>query len=132
VHLKTGDLKANDLMRLWIRHLLLNTASPFTSTSVTKTGTFTIEPLDSSEILDKLMETFINGLYEPLMFNPYEAVDHFRLKLVKKEDRRYARTADTLPSFDICFGDGVSYDELIKNGELILGDCARHMRGQSE
>jgi len=124
-YIRPAELKPKDLIRAWIRHLLLNKSCD--------THTFTIGTNSEKEItpysgdhLSELVRIFKTGRMMPLRFHISDAFLNSLPKGFKKDD--YCNIKNDY-AFHICFGDGYVPDE--ETAAIIITPIVKHLEGQA-
>ncbi|GFO62702.1 exodeoxyribonuclease V subunit gamma [Geomonas paludis] len=83
VRYRYTDLKPKDLLRLWVEHLVLNSAQaagyPLQSTFVAAKSTVHLPAIDGSEAhLNRLLELYQEGMTQPLKFFPDTSFEYVK------------------------------------------------------
>lgn len=125
IYCRPSELKPKDMIRGWIRHLLLNSIS---ETSSILTGTekeLSIPPYRGNHLAE-LVKIYRKGLSKPLKFHITDGMnmDAYKIKNIK-EDRHDRIDSDY--AFRICFGNITATDEEVS--ETILKPIAEHLKG---
>jgi exodeoxyribonuclease V gamma subunit len=124
VYAKHGILKPKDLLKTWIRRLVLHRAdNQSAAVMVDIKGEKTALPeVFNHEALETLVELFLKGLKSPLCFNVdagYKALDS-----AYKKQYPSVESPDSLKlghEFMLCFGRDGYGENLALNGALIFG-----------
>jgi exodeoxyribonuclease V gamma subunit len=92
LHYRCAAIKAKDLLRLWIQHLVLNTAFPggrqSSAVLVGSDQVLVAPPLPRApEILTRLLELYWKGLTRPLKFFPQTAWAYAEAALAREAGR---------------------------------------------
>ncbi|PLX68547.1 MAG: exodeoxyribonuclease V subunit gamma [Denitrovibrio sp.] len=105
-YIKPAEIKAKDLMRAWIRHLLLNNIQPTSTELIGKTKSMSLQPADP-KILSELVSIFKDGQRGPLRFH---ATDAIHLNKPKSLSTDIYNRLENDYSFNICFGEDAKLD----------------------
>lgn len=131
VYIKTGSIKAKDLMRVWIRHLLLNTLEPVSSYILTSETEIKIAPADPEQNLEYLAGLFLEGSRQPLYFHPTDALQIMKNEIKNIKDDEY-NCIENDTAFRICFGNRYFPDRLHDITKKIFEPCARLIGQENE
>ena len=124
IHYRFGELRAQDYLRLWLYHLLINAIAESTTTLQSflcgKDSQWRYKAVENAEEhLGRLIDLYVEGLKRPIKFFP-ESSFLFAIKLAKNgqsaaqalqsakrvwEGSRYNRGEKEDDYFRLCFGD---------------------------
>lgn len=125
VYIKPSSLKPKDVIRGWIRHLLLNASTP-TDTFLIGTGSeINITPADTKP-LEALAEIYKKGQNSPLRFHVSDAFRAAGWKAKPVKDDSYS-TADSDRAYRICFKGEPADPELCRQ---IVEPIRKHLEGK--
>jgi len=106
IYVKPAELKPKDLLRAWIRHLIINSHHEAGTEIIGTNGSISLHPLKGGQLAG-LVQTFRKGQKQPLRFHATDAIQLFKFKGIEKD--KYNNIEKDY-SFSICFGEGTSID----------------------
>ncbi|ADD67322.1 exodeoxyribonuclease V, gamma subunit [Denitrovibrio acetiphilus DSM 12809] len=127
VYAKPASIKPKDIIRGWIRHLLLCQKASITTTLCGGGNTVEIPPADSGH-LNNLVEIFKEGHKSPLRFHITDGIRELNDRVLKSsflEDSHNSVASDY--AFRICFGADTTLDR--DAAEKIINPLLLTLRG---
>lgn len=124
-YIRPSELKPKDLIRCWIRHLLLNASGDRHTHMIGTAADKEISPYKGDH-LKELVKIFKTGQIMPLRFHISDAFQEYLPKGFKKDDYNNIKKDY---AFYTCFGDEYILDE--ETTELIVRPIVKHLEEQS-
>lgn len=126
VYAKPSSLKPKDLIRGWVKHLILNYSQPTSTTLIGADSKFEFAPADSS-LLSELIRNFKEVYNKPHQFHITDGVKVLKPPKGIKEDKNNKFTNSY--SSRICFGENLYVD--INDTNKLLEGLYKHLEGQN-
>lgn len=123
-YIRPAKIKPKDLIKGWIRHLLLNIESPFTTLLIGNEAHIELPPYSGNH-LQELMKLFKKGCRTPLRFHISDGTEMIKRPKGISADK-YNKLANDF-AFQICFGGEIRPDEEITN--IVLKPIIEHIQG---
>lgn len=142
---RCANVKAGDLLRMWVYHLALYVSGQSCKKSVFvgRDQVWQFFPVeDGTENLEMLLEKYWEGLIKPLAFFPQTALEYVKTRKSKGHKEAFQRAVNIWqgnnykqgevenPYFSLCFGDNFSESEFICNVEAIFEPLLQHGSAQ--
>lgn len=123
-YIKPSGIKPKDLLRSWIRHLVLNTQMQISTFIIGGGKEYTIKPYEGKH-LTTLINIFRDGIRKPLRFHVTDGIRHYQDSKVKGLEKDDFSSAEKDPAFQICFATDTALD--MNTADKILRPMFEHM-----
>jgi exodeoxyribonuclease V gamma subunit len=123
IYIKPSTIKPKDLIRCWIRHLLLNNTNTTNSRIIGSNGKIDITP-EGAENLKELVAVFKEGQTRPLRFHATDGIRKHKITGIKEDQ---FQNAESSYAYNLCFADSKIDNEL---SDKIIQPIVDHLEGK--